>query len=1150
MICKKGMISRAIALAGMFASTSLLLSAVPPASRIRASLENGRTVKVSGNVSPRVASAVDAGEAAALQLPRITIHFGMTEAQQLDLESLLRAQQDPANPQYHQWLTPEQIADRFGLSQGDLTQIALWLSRKGFTDVKPARSRMFITMAGTAANVSAAFGTRIHTYRVGGETHYANVTDPEVPEALEGIVAGFRGLNDFRLKPHGIRAHAANRPRFTSSISGNHFLAPGDFAVIYDVQRLYDSGTNGSGQKLAVVGQTDIQLSDIEAFQSASGLPIKDPQVVLDGMDPGSSPGDEVESDLDLEWSGAVARGATIIFVNSMDVFTSATYAIDQNLAPVLSISYGLCESENPPATITAMNTVFQQGNAQGITIVAASGDTGAADCDEKEASSAGLGLAVDFPASSPYVIGAGGTEFNENGVKFWRPNDIANGDSALSYIPELAWNDTYLDGGLSASGGGASILFSKPYWQQGPGVPSDGVRDVPDVALSASADHDGYLLCSGGSCTNGFRDFYNDLDIVGGTSAAAPAFAGMVALVNQKTQSSQGNFNAALYTLAWTAPSAFHDITVGDNRVPCGSGTPDCYSGQLGYSTGPGYDQVTGLGSIDAYNLVNAVYAMVQAPAVTLNATGEYFSTSQGSGSVTVNPAGGGSWSAATDVSWITITGSASGSGSGTVNFSVAANTGATRSGIVNINGEAFTITQEGAPSGLNALGSMAQIASGAGWDTSITLINLGANAAEARMDFSGNSGNALMLPFTTPQQTFSGMMLGTTIDQNLNPYAQLVADVAGSANDAASMGWGLLSSTGTINGFAIFQDNGQEAVVPLETRNAPSYLVAFDNTGGLLTGLAVANVGGTSSPIPVILRDDTGAQIGTGQLSVASNGNTSFVLDDAADGFPITANKRGTIEVDTPAGGQVSVLCLRANGAAITTLPVFASVQSGNGTLAHIASGGGWQTSITLVNTGTTSAQISLNFFDEAGNPMTLPLLFPQTGVATSETSISQSLAAGASLVINTQGLDSQPAQVGSAALATAGGAVSGFAIFQNSGQEAVVPLVTGATDFTTLVFDNTNNVATGVAVANSSATAATIMMMFRDDTGATLGADVLTLPGNGHTSFILSAQYPATANLHGSVQFAAVGEQIGVVGIRSTPAGAYTTIPAMVQ
>jgi hypothetical protein len=319
--------------------------------------------------------------------------------------------------------------------------------------------------------------------------------------------------------------------------------------------------------------------------------------------------GDVDEASLDLEWTGAVAHNAQILFVTSKNgVFDALQYTINQNLAPVISISYGSCEANFSSREAASMAALAQQANAQGITIVASSGDSGAADCEASSAKIASQGLAVDIPASLPYVTGVGGSEFQEATTTSWSTTTSANSGSALSYIPEIVWNDTASAGTLTAGGGGRSIYFGKPGWQQGVGVPNDNARDVPDISLNASGGHDGYLICSLGSCVNGFRSSNGGLLVVGGTSAGAPAFAGVVAIINQLSNSIQGNVNPKLYAFAASSPSAFHDITLGGNQVPCRAGTANCPSGgAIGYAAGVGYDQASGLGSVDVANLFTA---------------------------------------------------------------------------------------------------------------------------------------------------------------------------------------------------------------------------------------------------------------------------------------------------------------------------------------------------------------------------------------------------------------------------------------------------------------------------------------------------------------------------------------------------------------
>jgi subtilase family serine protease len=589
-----------------------------PSDRILGEIDSRSLSVVQGNVHPMAQARYDQGAVEnSFRLDHITLMFKRTEDQQASLNELLDQQQDPSSRNYHLWLTPEQFASSFGLSDSDLDKVLSWLARQGFNVQETARSRTWIAFSGSAEQVEAAFHTQIHRYVVNEESHYANASEPSVPSALAGAVLGFRSLNNFRPKPRSRFKKLSLRPNFTSSVTGAHYLAPADFATIYGVNLLYRSGIDGTGQKIAVMGQTDIQISDIEAFRSASGLPSNNPKVVLipGSPDPGTNENDVVEADLDVEWAGALAKNATIIYVNSgtaNGVFDSLQYAIDQDLAPVISISYGACEQDIGTSDLSALAALAQQANSQGMTIVAPAGDAGATDCDfsanpNTPVSIATHGLAVDVPASLPYVTGVGGSEFNEGSGAYWNSTNSSSNGSAVSYIPEKAWNDTSSSNGLAAGGGGKSTYFTKPSWQTGNGVPDDGARDVPDISLSASFDHDGYLICSLGSCVSGFRASDSSLMVVGGTSAGVPAFAAVLALINQKTTSAQGNVNYVLYPLAANSTDAFHDITTGNNQVPCQAGSTDCTQGRvIGYRAGTGYDLVTGLGSLDVFNLAS----------------------------------------------------------------------------------------------------------------------------------------------------------------------------------------------------------------------------------------------------------------------------------------------------------------------------------------------------------------------------------------------------------------------------------------------------------------------------------------------------------------------------------------------------------------
>jgi uncharacterized protein (TIGR03437 family) len=592
------------------ASSPIILA---QADRITAPIDNNHPVVLSGQVSRLISAANDLGPVqSSSRISGLSLILKPSPAQQTDLSQLLQAQQDAKSSSYHQWLTPEQYASRFGVSSGDLTKITAWLTSQGFSVDYIARARNYVTFSGTAQQVANAFQTQIHSYNVNGETHFANATAPSVPAALAGLVSTVRGLDNFRLKP---RLRKASQPHLL--LDGQVFIAPSDFATIYDVNPLYNAGITGAGQKIVVVGQSDIVASDITQFRTRTDLGAANlTQVLAAGsQDPGISPGDEEESDLDIEWSGAVAKAATIVFVYSTDVWTSATYAVDQNLAPVLSMSYGLCEQIIGPAELSVERATVQQGNAEGITVLAASGDYAAADCDEWNDADPAIsqgGLAVDAPASFPEVIAMGGTQFDILGGNYF------NRGNAISYIPEVVWNDTVELGQLDGGGGGASVYFTQPPWQSGI-APGDGVRHVPDLSFPASNVVDPFFIYSSDP-SSGFVGPGG----VGGTSCAAPTMAAVVALVNQYLvstsavqQAGLGNINPTLYKLAQTQGSAFHDIVNGNNIVPCGPGSPNCVNGTMGWAAGPGYDSASGLGSVDAYNLVHAWNTAIVAQSV-----------------------------------------------------------------------------------------------------------------------------------------------------------------------------------------------------------------------------------------------------------------------------------------------------------------------------------------------------------------------------------------------------------------------------------------------------------------------------------------------------------------------------------------------------
>jgi subtilase family serine protease len=644
------------------------------AARIVTPVKSSQMSRLSGTVSPRVATSKDLGP-----LPEgtpiygMSIVFGLSPAQQKDLAQLLKEQQTKGSPLYHQWLKPGEFAARYGVNPSDLSKVAAWLQAQGFSGITVPPDADRITFNGTAAQVNAAFRTQLHRYLWHGQANWANASEVSVPTAFAGMTLGIAHLNTFRPRPHialrPVHARVQNAagsltPRYTVYDQNNNeinLIAPADSAVIYDINALYNHSITGNGQTLGIVGQTDItaNISDVAHFRSLSGLnPSNVPTQIL-VPNTGTAQqyaGDLEEADIDVEWSGAIAQNAQIIYVTvgnnqNYGVFDSLQYAIQTPLMsnntkylPVISISYGACEQAfSGTSQIAMMERILEQANAQGQTIIASAGDSGSADCDtgynsQNQVVAASGGLAVDYPGSSQYVTSAGGTSFSgdiNDQSKYWSTTNTSSNGSALSYIPETTWNDTpdlaglNASGGLSAGGGGASTLFSKPAWQTGSGVPNDGHRDVPDVSLSADPAHDGYVLCTTETDSNGnltgtsscvypvgsgevpYFDANGSGNVYGGTSIVAPQLAGMVTLWNQQAGNTGGvgNINPILYLEAQENASAFHDVTTGSNAVVCQQGSPDCVadpneSGNYIESccnAGPGYDEATGLGSVDA---------------------------------------------------------------------------------------------------------------------------------------------------------------------------------------------------------------------------------------------------------------------------------------------------------------------------------------------------------------------------------------------------------------------------------------------------------------------------------------------------------------------------------------------------------------------
>jgi hypothetical protein len=847
--------------------------------RIVEPLNNNQVTSVPGTAHPLAKPEYDQGPVeGSMKLSGLSMHFAPSAAQQAELDELLKEQQTPGSPNYHHWLTQQEYADRFGMSQADINKVAAWLTTQGFTVIDVANSRNTIRFSGTAALVQKAFHTQLHRYLIKGEMHFANPTNVQLPSAFASTVSHIGGLNDFRPKPHIRRAPRAisTKPEFTSGQTGNTYVAPGDFAVIYDVTPLYNAGYTGTGMQIAVVGQTAIYPADLSAFRSAAGLSAANfNPVCIEGTSSqycsGSnqySQNDMDEADLDVEWSGAVAQNATINFIYAggqdpnVGAFDALQYAIQTYTAPatgkpvpIVSISYGNCEAALGTSNLTSLQQLVQQANSQGQTVIAAAGDQGATDCEDPTATVAVNGLAVDAPGSIPEVTSMGGSEFYgdvSSPSTYWSSNgsnDVIT--SALSYIPEEAWNDTAEElangGALSAGGGGVSIQFPQPSWQDWvtpTGFSGTPMRFVPDMSLNASPDHDGYLICSqvyggsnnntpeGTSCTNGFRYSDGSLNVVGGTSAAAPSFAGILALIEQKAGTSFGNLNQAIYTVAQnstaygnTASSpAFHDITMGNNESPCLAGTPDCPNGgQIGYSAGTGYDLATGLGSVDANQLATDLIANESATATTI--------------ALALSPSSNITVGQAVTVTATVTPNSGSGTPAGTVNFL--------------LNGSSVA---------------------------SVTLSAAG--VAQTTITFASVGNNTLVADFSSNNLAFQS----SSVSQSVS-----VANAAGAASTSTSV-------TASPSSFTQGTTFTLTATVSSSTSGTISGNVVF-SAGSTTLGTVTLSGSPATASLNVSASQSAALAVGTDTITAAYQGSTSF------------ATSSGTTQVTVSAAPSVSL-------------------------------------------------------------------------------------------------------------------------------------------------------------------------------------------------------------------------------------------------
>jgi subtilase family serine protease len=683
-------------------------------------INNTRLHTLSGNTRPEANPQNDLGAVPdGLSMDHMQLQLQRSTAQEQALQQFIDQLHNPKSPNFHKWMTAEQFGQTYGASQQDVNTITLWLQSQGFTVNAVSSSRMTIDFSGNAAQVRQALHTEVHYLSVNGSRHMANMSDPQIPAALAPAVAGVVSLHNFT--PHAMKK---SRPQYTYSSQGSTVQAvtPADLATIYNLTPLFSAGTTGAGQTIAVIEDSNLYNSaDWDTFRSTFGLSqyttgslttLHPSGAAGNCQNPGISSGDDGEATLDAEYASAAAPGASIVLASCADTRTTFGGMIalenligSSNPPSVISISYGQCEAENGAASNAAFSSAFQQAVAEGISVFVAAGDEGAASCDAG-ATGATHGIGVSAWASTPYNVAVGGTDFGDSyagtNATYWSSTNSPTYGSALSYIPEIPWDDSCASGLLASvlgftatygadgfcasstarqdelvqvaagSGGpsgcatgnptasgivsGTCQGYAKPSWQSSlAGVPSDGVRDIPDVSMFAGTGVWGhyYVMCwsdtrNGGAPCSGDPSTWAG---AGGTSFASPIMAGIQALVNQSTGSAQGNPNYVYYQLAATATCnssngdpgvsacVFHNVTLGDIDVNCG-GAQNCFGettstgfGRRGgngqssangalsssdqsyapaFGTATGWNFANGIGSVNAFNLVNA-WATVQ---------------------------------------------------------------------------------------------------------------------------------------------------------------------------------------------------------------------------------------------------------------------------------------------------------------------------------------------------------------------------------------------------------------------------------------------------------------------------------------------------------------------------------------------------------
>ena len=935
-------------------------AAVKSSARVLGAVDPGQTVRLSGHV-PAFADTTRLPSTAMdpkASFAHLTMVLSRSPAVEAAFEQLLADQVNPSSPRYHQWLTPEQVGTLYGPAQSDVDAVSSWLQSQGLTVNSVSPNRLYVDFGGPAVSVEKAFGTSFRLFSLAnGEQRYSLVQEPTVPAAIQPVVATVAGLSEVI---HHSTAHkgelvtpksasgGGERPALNGS-SGNHYLVSGDFAVAYDINPVYNSNISGAGQSIAVAGEARVAATDISSLEAIEGVASKQPNVIVPptGADPGAaattSGADNLAQDeatLDVDRTISTAPGAGVDLVVSGNVGSGNTYAtsglyIAINYAistlndPILSLSFGGCESLNGQANDTYEASIFQTAVSQGITTFVSSGDSGAAACNAFYATIPSTQvLSINDFCANQYVTCVGGTEFADtaNPSAYWSATNGTNYVTLLSYIPEGAWNDVSVSNtgvySQGATGGGTSIYLPRPTWQTGPTIPAGTDRLIPDISLTSST-HDGFVTClayQGATCGS----FYS----FGGTSAAAPSMAGIQALVNQKLGGRQGNINPTIYSLGNSTSAPYNDVTVASSGVAscavttpslCNNSTPASSSltgGLAGYQVTASWDETTGWGSVDVAKYLTAV-----ASGFTITPASTSLSANSGTGSTVTDN--------------ITITSTSSFAGTAALACSVA--------------------TASGTAAGTCSLSpTSATLAAGGSGTSTLTVSPTAGTSGTLSVTVSGVSGSTTETSSTITVTVSAPSFTITPASTGLNLISNGGATVTDSLAVASLNGY-VGTVTLTCSVVATGNATGSCAVAPT------SATLLSGGTGASTLTVTNTSQGGVGS-LKVTVTGTSGTLTTSTTVTVAVSGPT-FSLTPAATSLTTATGQSQTDAITVASvntfAGPVALSCVTSSPAAGTcsVSPASATLTSGSSTTSTLAvtTVTGFSGSYTVTLTGT---------------------------------------------------------------------------------------------------------------------------------------------------------------------------------------------------